>query len=67
MPLVLACTLAEHCSYGTPHDEMIRDRIVIGFWNVQRSSLKNDASHKVRLKLVYNSLVFLLVLFRERE
>lgn len=23
-------TLAEHCNYGTLHDEMVRDRIVVG-------------------------------------
>ena len=23
-------TLAQHCSYGALHDEMIRDRIVVG-------------------------------------
>ena len=27
--MALYC-LAEHCAYGTLHDEMIRDRIVVG-------------------------------------
>ncbi len=26
-------TLAEHCGYGDPHDEMVRDRIVLGISN----------------------------------
>ena len=30
-------SLAEHCSYGTLHDEMIRDRIVVGIRNAQLS------------------------------
>ena len=25
--------LAEHCGYGMLHDEMIRDRIVVGLWD----------------------------------
>lgn len=30
-------TLAEHCNYGTLHDEMIRDRIVVGIRNAALS------------------------------
>ena len=26
-------TLAQHCNYGTLHDEMVRDRIVVGLKN----------------------------------
>ena len=35
--------LAEHCQYGTLHDEMIRDRIVVGLKNMKLSEkLQND-------------------------
>ena len=30
-------TLAEHCSYGELHDEMIRDRIVVGIRSAKLS------------------------------
>ena len=30
-------SLAEHCGYGALHDEMIRDRIVIGICNAQQA------------------------------
>ena len=30
-------SLAEHCGYGALHDEMIRDRIVIGIRNAQQA------------------------------
>ena len=31
------CTLAEYCEYGTLHDELIRDRIVIGIRDAELS------------------------------
>ena len=42
-------SLAEHCGFGMLHDEMIRDRIVIGIWDAKLSEkLQLDA--KLALK-----------------
>lgn len=30
-------TLAEHCNYGALHDELIRDRLVVGLANIRLS------------------------------
>jgi hypothetical protein len=35
-------SLAEHCGYGTLHDEMIRDRIVVGIDNSALSENNNE-------------------------
>ncbi len=42
-------TLAEHCGYGPLHDEMIRDRIVVGIRNAPLSEkLQLNADFNVR-------------------
>ena len=41
-------TLAEHCNYGTLHDEMVRDRIVVG---IRDSSLSEKLQLDAELTL----------------
>lgn len=48
-------TLAEHCGYGGLHDEMIRDRIVVGIRDAQLSEklqLKSDLTLELAIQSV---------------
>ncbi len=48
-------TLAEHCGYGALHDEMVRDRIVVGISNAQLSEklqLKADLTLETAIQAV---------------